>query len=239
MSARLDLDERDVGVAGGAGGGHVLPGALHADRGVVARVDHQCGHAEREPAQGVGLREALGHLGWRPAEQRVDDPPRAGKVGDGCERGNAAKAHSRHGAHRRGRQPAPTGGPQRELPAGRVADGRDAVEVEPRVVEQREVVDRGGDVVEGLRPATALAAAQPAVLDVPGRPAVAREVRGDRAGRELAVDRLPVPPVQHDRDGVRAVTTRDVEVGDLHRVGVGVGVARWAAERCQRDAEGQ
>ena len=101
------------------------------------------------------------------------------------------------------------GEPRREMPAGGVPDRDDAVAVERDVPcamcrQVREVVDRGGDVVERLRVAAAREPAEAAVLDVPRRPAARGEVGAQRAHQLAAVLRAPEAAVEHDGDGEAA-----------------------------------
>ncbi len=101
------------------------------------------------------------------------------------------------------RAPAPRiaagGRPQRELPARGVPDRGNAVaQVEPSVVEAREVVDRGRDVVEGRRPAASLPAPDAPVLHVPGGDPAPGEVHARGLHHPLRVPRSPVAAVQHD-----------------------------------------
>jgi hypothetical protein len=92
-------------------------------------------------------------------------------------------------------------GPRREVAAGGMADRHDAAEVD--AVERGQVVDGGGDVVERLR--NAAAAAEPAVLDVPGRPAAPREVLAQRVHQGQVVAVAPEAAVEHDGDRPRPV----------------------------------
>jgi hypothetical protein len=72
-----------------------------------------------------------------------------------------------------------------------VADDRHFAQVEARVVEGREVVDRRAHVVERHRIPAALVPAEPAVLDVPGREAASHDIGGQRLHHDLAVFGAP------------------------------------------------
>src|SRR3954451_16145781 len=90
---------------------------------------------------------------------------------------------------------------------------RDVIEIEPWIVERRELVDPVGDVVEGHRIAATLAAPDPAVLHVPGCVAAPDEVRRERLHDDLPVGRAPVAAVDQDNDRMRAVAiARDIEI---------------------------
>ena len=74
----------------------------------------------------------------------------------------------------------PSGRPERELAARRMADRHDGAEPELRSGKAAEMIDPRCDVVERRRPAAA--GAEPAVLEVPGRPARLDQVRCARSG---------------------------------------------------------
>ena len=96
--------------------------------------------------------------------------------------------------------------PEREVPAGRVADrdGRRADEVERR----RHVVER-------RRPAAA--AAEPAVLDVPRRPARGGQVLAELVHQVPVVRIAPEAAVEHHRRPARLARRREL-LDDLRRV---------------------
>ena len=87
-----------------------------------------------------------------------------------------------------------------------------------------EVIDRGGDVLEGRGPAAALVAADPAVLDVPCRVAATGGVGRERAHHDPPVARRPRTPVDRDQDGMRAGAARQVQIRHLAAVRVAVAV---------------
>src|SRR5204862_1980815 len=87
-----------------------------------------------------------------------------------------------------------------------------AREVEPRVVERREVVDRRGHVLERGRPAAALPAPDAPVLDVPGGESAPREVDACGLRGALRVASAPVAAVQHDDYRERPGLVRGVQV---------------------------
>lgn len=167
----------------------------------------------------------------------MDDAPGAGEIGHRGKGGDVAHHDTWGRARRAGRQAASPGSPQGKLPSGGVADGRHPGEIQARVVQQPEVIDGRGHVIEGRRPAASLIPAEPAVLDVPGGDAPTGKVGGERPRRHLAVRGMPVPAMQHDRDGEGTVAARHVQVGHLHLMVVGVGVVGGAAESRQRDAQ--
>src|ERR1019366_9931645 len=78
------------------------------------------------------------------------------------------------------------GQPHREVPARRMSDGDDALEVEPAIRSGignvSECVNGPRDIEQRRRPAAAVA--HPAVLDVPGGDAVFREI-----GRKASTER--------------------------------------------------
>jgi len=70
------------------------------------------------------------------------------------------------------------------------------------------VIDAGGNVLEGGRPATAAAPAQAPVLEIPARPPPPGEV-GDQVVLEApVVARAPKPAVNEDGNRVRRSTVR-------------------------------
>ena len=136
----------------------------------------------------VGDAVPLGHL--RRATRRAGRPRRrrrrrcsrrGGEVEHAGLRHAGRRPHGRVRAGRAGRQAGPPGGPHGQLPAGRVPDRDHAVGVD---VERGQVVDAGRDVVEGRRPAAAVA--DPAVLEVPAACSRARRGRRPAAGRAPA-----------------------------------------------------
>jgi hypothetical protein len=70
-----------------------------------------------------------------------------------------------------------------------VAEHADPLQIEGRVRERGEMVDRGGDIFEGGGPAAAVADSP--VLDVPDCPSPTHEIAGEPAREDLAVARLP------------------------------------------------
>ena len=91
----------------------------------------------------------------------------------------------------------------------------DAPEVEPWVAQLGEMVDGGRHVIERGRPATALPASKPAVLDVPHRNPAAGEVHRHELLQPLAVARTPVAAMDGHRHGELAVAARQVQIGAL------------------------
>jgi hypothetical protein len=75
-----------------------------------------------------------------------------------------------------------------------VAERHHAREVE--AVDLRELVDARADVVGRLRPPATVP--DPAVLEVPGGPALLRERRGERTAEREVVLRAPEPAVDDD-----------------------------------------
>ena len=94
----------------------------------------------------------------------------------------------------------------------------DAPEVEPWVAQLGEMVDGGRHVIERGRPATALPASEPAVLDVPYRNPATSEVHRHELLQALAVAGTPVTAVDGHRHGELAVAARQVQVGALGAV---------------------
>ncbi len=90
-----------------------------------------------------------------------------------------------------------------------MTDGDDAADLN-RSFDLLEVVDREGDVLEGGRPSASLAAADPAVFDVPDGPPAAGEVTGHRPHDDLPVAGGPGPAVDHHDDRVGARAVREV-----------------------------
>ena len=87
------------------------------------------------------------------------------------------------------------------------------VEVQPRIFERGELVDRRGHVCERGRPAPA--GADATVLDVPHGEAAPPQVAGQPAREDLAVALLPGAAVDQDHHRVRPGAGRHVEVGAL------------------------
>ena len=87
------------------------------------------------------------------------------------------------------------------LPAGRVADRHHVGEVEP-LLEPAELVDPRGHVLERRRPAAAAAPAQPAVLEVPDRPAAPGEVGHETVLEPAVVAGAPEAAVDEHGHGV-------------------------------------
>jgi hypothetical protein len=182
------------------------PGKLPARRRLVPAIRHLVGRAAEEPAGEA----AVGARGVEEVE--VDDPR---------QRDDPAETETR-----------PRGCPQRQLAARRMAEQRDAVEVEwTRARELVDVVDGAKDIVESAGPAAAGIAEAP-VLDVPRRDPVRGEIEAQMAGVGEVVDCLPVPTVHHDGDRMRAGARGKPQVAELERIGpvrdacVGVGRRR-------------
>ena len=201
--ARRRLDERHRG-AGGCGGGGVVARALRRRR-------------SRRPRRGrarPGRRAGCAASG-RPAPSARGPRPACRRAGATATRPAWAMSQTAASASTRSprdpRRRARRAGGQRGRPAAHSASWPPAewptsvtrARSRRDVVEVGEQVDRRGDVVEGHRPAAAVAA-EAAVLDVPRRVAAPREVLAQRAHDELRVRRLPVAAVQHDGDRMRA-----------------------------------
>jgi hypothetical protein len=82
--------------------------------------------------------------------------------------------------------------PERQVPAGRVAAGRDPSDI--HLLDVGEPVDRGRDVLERPGPAPTFLADAP-VLDVPGCDPTAGEVGAERRHQRPVPPRPPEPPV--------------------------------------------
>src|SRR5262249_27669848 len=93
-----------------------------------------------------------------------------------------------------------------------MSDRKEALEVERRV-ELDEEVDTGCDIVERVGPAPASSDA--AVLEVPRRHPVRREVDADVGHERAVVARAPVAAVEDDCDGVRPDARGDEKLPDL------------------------
>ena len=164
---------------------------LHRHDVVQPAVREQRGHAEREPLdRGRDRRRVV-------AEEAVDDAvgqpqlARSGQVQHARLGDDAGERDLRRLAGRR---------PRRQVPAGAVADRHDATAVHRQVGQQ---IDRGGHVVE--RRGHAAAVAEPAVLDVPRRPAARGEILRQRLHQVQSVLVLPEPAVDEHRDRPLAV----------------------------------
>ena len=142
-------------------------------------------NSERQAAHGIGVRGRI-RPGQLDSRVRADAVAcRPRQIGDAGERDRLVDLPG-------------AGRPEGEVTARRVADGDAAA----RDVEQ------GGDVVEHLGQAGA------AVLDVPRRPAVQRQVDGERTGVRARERRPPEAAVDEDRRPFAAAT----HVEDLIRV---------------------
>ena len=151
------------------------------------------------------------------ASPQTSPPSARAQVGDAGERDDAAQAQGLRGA-RRGAlgQPRPRREPERELPAGRVAEGDDAVQVE-------RVLPRGLAQVVGAAPRLrACPASRPPVPEAPVLQAPRRVALGGESRREAAQlvegpGRLPAAAVDEDHDRVRAGSVRQPQLGHLLR----------------------
>ena len=106
--------------------------------------------------------------------------------------------------------------PQRQVPTRRVTTGDDPLGVD--LLHGGEVIERSGEVEEGLGPAAPVAP-RAAVLDVPHGDAATCEVERERRHQRPVPAAPPEPPVdqRHARPGA-AVARRQVEVRDLERM---------------------
>lgn len=115
--------------------------------------------------------------------------------------------------------------PHRKLPAGRMPDSDDALEVETaigsRVGDGGKCVNGPGDVEQ--RRGKAAAVANAAVLDVPGGYAVLRDIGCETSTERPTVARAPISAVDHDdnrpRCSVSVALSWEVKIGDLTRIG--------------------
>ena len=157
---------------------------------------------------GVAVRHGVGRAAKEIRDRTAPEPVHRGslEVADAGERDGRANADARLRARRSRRQPVRRSQPERQVPAGRVADGYHALRI--RLLDLGERVDGGGDVLERPRPAASRLAHAP-VLDVPRevaargqvacqgrhrRPVPARRARSRRAGaRRRATGRRPRP----------------------------------------------
>src|SRR5262249_1717685 len=99
--------------------------------------------------------------------------------------------------------PAPAGDPQRELAAGRVAQGDGAAQFEPVLwCERSQMIGSGTDVEKGARPAAARVAQAP-VLHVPRRQALDGEGLAHRDHEAEIVLREPEATVHNDHHRAR------------------------------------
>ena len=177
------------------------------------------------------------------------------------ERGDRAPAHAlarrareiRHARERDGRRerqrrrveeriglpdPLPRREPEREVPARRVADGRDAREVQRmRAREDAHVVGRRGDVPERARP-SASGLADAAVLDVPRRETRRRDRRRKRVHEVETVPGTPEAAVYDDRDGMRPGAGGQPQLPELRLLGsVGNSDGRFEEEEKKEEED--
>ena len=129
-----------------------------------------------------------------------------------CETAARGRTAAQLPARRRG-QPVPGGEPQREVPAGRVADVTTRVAIDRRQRERRRRA-AAATSVERARPAAARLA-DPAVLDVPGGEPARREVAARGVISVRSQPHRQKPPWIEDDDRPGAVAGREVEVADL------------------------
>ena len=107
----------------------------------------------------------------------------------------------------------PSGGPEREVAARRVADRDDDAQL---LDKSNQVVDAGGHVLERLRPAAP--SAKPPVLQVPGRPAGACEVLAESVHQRAVVGVPPEAAVDDHRHGSTLRAGGEEQLAELARM---------------------
>jgi hypothetical protein len=95
-----------------------------------------------------------------------------------------------------------------------MSDAEDAGEIEG-LVELAEMIDPCRNVLEGRRPAAPAAQAEPAVLEVPDRPAAARQVGDEQVLEPQAIPGPPEPAVDQDNNGPRAAALGRSQLTEL------------------------
>src|SRR5215211_1382334 len=207
VPAARELDEL-ARIAGGGSSLRVPPGERYRHHLVGVAVHDELRQAEREPLQGRRQVVAPGPPYRRAAQKLLGRTPRQSKsrrlaqIDHATLRDGAGEPHARVGARRARRQLAARGRPQGELAAGRVTDADDPGEIE-RLVERAEMIDPSRDVLERRRPPASAAKAKAPVLEVPDRPAAAREVRDEQVLEPEPVTGAPESAVDEHGHGPR------------------------------------
>jgi hypothetical protein len=95
-----------------------------------------------------------------------------------------------------------------------MSDAEYAGEIEG-LVELAEMIDPFRNVLEGRRPAAPAAQAETAVLEVPDRPAAARQIGDEQVLEPQAIAGPPEPAVDQDDNGPRAAALGRSQLPEL------------------------
>ena len=160
------------------------------------------------------LDEFVGIFGTNHAAQTgLHNEPARAEADDGVDRQRIGGAQ---GA--RGRQLRPSGKPQGEVPARRMAGRDETGEIQPVSVGMAaQGIGGRGDVEERVRKAAA--AVDAAIFDIPDGDPAAPQIVGDPVHDVALGDfGLPAAAMDHQDDGMGAVVRRKPQIDDLQRV---------------------